>query len=270
MPHSDPPHRPDVVERYSYGWCNGPSGDAQAFRLLARVTGDAEWDRLGDACWHTVRESGLPQRIRPGFWDNNGQCCGTAGVLATACDRVVERGDDLSFATVLVDDLTARATVDADGARWSNVEHRVEPSVLEPRPGWAMGNAGILRELLRYVRIGHGGDSGYAVTWPDQPRVGPRGATMVSDPPRGRRRGESAMAKRRWSDLSDRNRRFIVIAGVCEAVLKIAALVDLRRRPAAQVRGSKKVWAGVIVLANSLGAVPVAYFLLGRRRSVDG
>ncbi len=32
--------------------------------------------------------------MRPGFWDNNGRCCGTAGVLALACDRIVERGDD--------------------------------------------------------------------------------------------------------------------------------------------------------------------------------
>lgn len=74
------------------------------------------------------------------------------------------------------------------------------------------------------------------------------------------------MAKRRWSDLSERNRRLIVVTGAAEAVLKIAALVDLRRRPADQVKGSKKVWAAAIVLVNSVGAVPIAYFLLGRRR----
>lgn len=74
------------------------------------------------------------------------------------------------------------------------------------------------------------------------------------------------MAKRRWSDLSERDRRFIVVAGAAETVLKIAALVDLRRRAADEVRGSKKVWATAIVLANSLGAVPIAYFVLGRRR----
>jgi len=90
VPHSDPPHRPDIVERYSYGWCNGPAGDAQVFRLLAQVTGDDAWVALDDRCWHTVRESGLPRRIRPGFWGNNGRCCGTAGVLALACERIVE------------------------------------------------------------------------------------------------------------------------------------------------------------------------------------
>ncbi len=78
------------------------------------------------------------------------------------------------------------------------------------------------------------------------------------------------MAKRRWSDLSERDRRLIMITGAVEAVLKIAALVDLRRRPADEVRGSKKVWATVIVLANSAGAVPIAYFVLGRRRRLTG
>jgi hypothetical protein len=127
VPHSDPPHRPDLIERYSYGWCNGPAGDAQVFRLLARIFADDAWTALGDRCWCTVRASGLPRRIRPGFWDNNGRCCGTARVLALACDRIVERGDDFTFASILVDDLAARATVDEAGARWSNYEHRGHP-----------------------------------------------------------------------------------------------------------------------------------------------
>lgn len=192
VPHSDPPHRPEVIERYSYGWCNGPAGDAQAFRLLRRVTGDTSWARLEDACWRTVLDSGLPHRIRPGFWDNNGRCCGSAGVLALACDRVVERGDDLSFAGVLVDDLVFRATVDADGARWSNHEHRVTPSDLEPLAGWAMGNAGIVRELLRYVRLSRGEDGRYAVTWPDHPQSSPDGAILAARvaPARAATRGE--------------------------------------------------------------------------------
>ena len=172
VPHSDPPHRPDIIERYSYGWCNGPSGDAQVFRLLARITTDETWNAMGDRCWRTVRESGLPRRIRPGFWDNNGRCCGTAGVLALACDRIAERGDDFDFANVLVDDLTAHATVDDEGVRWSNYEHRATPSDLEPRAGWAMGNAGILCELLRYARLSEGGAAGYAVAWPAHPVTG--------------------------------------------------------------------------------------------------
>ncbi|MGZ4485030.1 MAG: lanthionine synthetase LanC family protein [Nocardioidaceae bacterium] len=169
VPHSDPQQDPDRIERYSFGWCHGPAGDAQVFRLLQQHTSDPQWTDLQDRCWHTVLTSGLPQRIRPGFWDNSGRCCGTAGVLALACDRAVEAGDGLEFATVLVGDLAERATVAPTGARWSNLEHRVEPPELEPRRGWAMGNAGIVRELLRYARICDGRDPSYAVQWPDHP-----------------------------------------------------------------------------------------------------
>lgn len=183
--HSTPQYRPDVVERVSYGWCHGPAGDAQVFRLLRDLTADPAWSVLADRCWHTVTRSGLPERLRPGFWDNNGRCCGTAGVLALACDRFAEqpgqrerqartdqkRQEPYDFAGVLVTDLVARAIRDGDGVRWSNVEHRATPSDLEPCTGWAMGNAGIVRELLRFVRLGRGGDARYAFAWPDQPQV---------------------------------------------------------------------------------------------------
>ena len=71
---------------------------------------------------------------------------------------------------------------------------------------------------------------------------------------------------RRWSDLDERTRRLIVLGAVFEGCLKVAALADLRRRPAAQIRGRKGVWAAVVTLANAVGAVPLAYFLFGRRR----
>jgi len=171
VPHSDPQDRPELIERHSYGWCHGPTGDAQVFRLLRDVLGEPYWSQLTDRCWHTVTHSGLPSRVRPGFWDNNGRCCGTAGVLALACDRIAEQNEQPDFARVLVADLLSRSTVDADGARWSNVEHRVSPSSLEPRTGWAMGNAGIVRELLRFARVDSGRDAGYALAWPDHPPV---------------------------------------------------------------------------------------------------
>jgi hypothetical protein len=74
------------------------------------------------------------------------------------------------------------------------------------------------------------------------------------------------MAARKWSDLSQRTRRLIVAAGVAEGSLKIAALIDMKRRPASQIRGKKWIWAPVVLAVNSLGAAPLAYFLFGRRR----
>jgi hypothetical protein len=181
--HSDPPHRPDIIERYSYGWCNGPAGDAIVFRLLGDVTGDRSWAALGDRCWHTLTTCGLPERLRPGFWDNSARCCGTASVLATACDRLAAQAagtgtaavdahdDTAAFAEVLVADIVARATVDAAGARWSNCEYKATPPELEPQTGWAHGNAGIVRELLRYARLRTGREAAYAFAMPDHPQV---------------------------------------------------------------------------------------------------
>ncbi len=69
--------------------------------------------------------------------------------------------------------------------------------------------------------------------------------------------------KRRWSELSGAQRGGIVAAGVVQLSLCAAALADLRRRPAEQVRGSKKLWTAACFV-NVVG--PIAYFTLGRRR----
>ncbi|WP_229074834.1 hypothetical protein [Actinoplanes sp. DH11] len=73
------------------------------------------------------------------------------------------------------------------------------------------------------------------------------------------------MAKRRWRDLSRSQKRTIIVVGVVETALKTAMAVDLKRRPAQQVRGPKWLWAGS-TLINSGGVVPIAYFLFGRIR----
>jgi hypothetical protein len=71
------------------------------------------------------------------------------------------------------------------------------------------------------------------------------------------------MAKHKWSDLSQGRRRFIVVAAVAEASLKAVMLIDLKRRPADQIRGSKWMWMP-LAFVNLVG--PVSYFAIGRRR----
>jgi hypothetical protein len=72
--------------------------------------------------------------------------------------------------------------------------------------------------------------------------------------------------RRRWSDLSEGQRRLVALGAALDGALKIAALADIKRRPAGQIRGRKWVWATVVTLANSAGIVPLTYFLVGRRR----
>ena len=78
------------------------------------------------------------------------------------------------------------------------------------------------------------------------------------------------MAKRRWKDLSPRARRLIVVAGVADFSLKAVALADLKRRPASEIRGPKRVWVPVVALVNSAGVIPLSYLAIGRRRPGSG
>ena len=58
-----------------------------------------------------------------------------------------------------------------------------------------------------------------------------------------------------------------MVGGTFDGLLKIAALVDLWRRRSDQVRGRKRAWATALLFVNSVGGVPIAYFVVGRRRS---
>ena len=72
------------------------------------------------------------------------------------------------------------------------------------------------------------------------------------------------MARTTWQELSPRRRRIVIVTGVVDGVLKVAALVDLWRRPAAEVRGSKAWWAASLAVTNSAGVLPIVYFTYGR------
>jgi hypothetical protein len=74
----------------------------------------------------------------------------------------------------------------------------------------------------------------------------------------------------RWSDLSESSRRLVIAAAIGEAVLKTAVLIDIRRRPASQVRGSKRMWIIAAALVNSAGIGPLSYFAFGQRRHAEG
>ena len=66
-----------------------------------------------------------------------------------------------------------------------------------------------------------------------------------------------------WSELSGTQQAAILVAASIELALTATALVDLVRRPAAEVRGPKGLWAlGVFV--QPIG--PIAYLTYGRHR----
>lgn len=72
--------------------------------------------------------------------------------------------------------------------------------------------------------------------------------------------------RKKWDDLHPRTRRIILVGALVDGAAKAAALLDLKQRPADEVRGSKSVWATTITLVNSAGILPLVYFLRGRVR----
>ena len=73
-------------------------------------------------------------------------------------------------------------------------------------------------------------------------------------------------ASKQWSDLSEGNRRLLIAVAAADITLRIAALVDIKRRPASQIRGRKWAWATAVAIVNSAGILPISYFVFGRRQ----
>ncbi len=69
--------------------------------------------------------------------------------------------------------------------------------------------------------------------------------------------------KRKWSELSSRERVVIVLLAVLQIGLLAAAQRDLARREADEVNGPKRLWR-LLCLINFAG--PIAYFAVGRKR----
>jgi hypothetical protein len=71
------------------------------------------------------------------------------------------------------------------------------------------------------------------------------------------------MRSKQRRDLTDAQQRGIVFLGVLQLALLITALIDIRRRPADAINGSKRLWTAVVFI-NGIG--PLAYFVVGRKR----
>jgi lantibiotic modifying enzyme len=185
VPHIIPGN--EDIETFTYSWCHGPAGTSLLFAALDRAGVPAvagrtpyDWER---ACLHSLRTSGIPERLHPGFWDNDGRCCGTAGVGDVVLSMWQRHGhdDELAFAVTLADALVERSISErsADGVDhtyWRFVEHRNDDPLLPPGVGWMQGVAGIAAYLFRIARVLEQGRTAPAVarmdTWWSLPAAG--------------------------------------------------------------------------------------------------
>jgi lantibiotic modifying enzyme len=157
VPHVVPLH--DDLDTYTYSWCHGPAGTSLLFAALDRVGVDAvagrtpyDWER---ACLRSLQTSGIPERVYPGFWDNDGRCCGTAGVGDVVLSMWQRHGndDELAFATTVDEAVVERSINDGPYTYWRFLEHRNEDPLKPPGVGWMQGVAGIAAYLFRIARV---------------------------------------------------------------------------------------------------------------------
>ncbi len=143
-------HEPDGKDLYYLGWCHGPTGTSQLFYRLYQVTGDKSWMNWVERCGRAVLKSGIPEKEHPGFWNNVGQCCGSAGVAEffLSLHRITGKQEYLDFAKRLTSDLLKRGTRDESGLRWIQAEHRTQPKLLVAQTNLMQGAAGIGLYLL--------------------------------------------------------------------------------------------------------------------------
>jgi hypothetical protein len=69
-----------------------------------------------------------------------------------------------------------------------------------------------------------------------------------------------------WRDLTAREKAPLLLRGIVQSALLAAALLDIYRRPAEEIKGSKWLWSAM-AFANFMGIGPIAYFVFGRRRA---
>lgn len=166
--HHEP--EPDGKDLYYLGWCHGPAGTSRLFTQLHAATGDERWLGWVKKGARSLLASGIPERETPGFWNNAGQCCGSAGVADFFLDLHRRTGEEpyLAFARRLARNLLARATpTPGDGLKWVHAEHRTRPDYTYAQTGYMQGAAGIGLLLLRMNAVEKGRE--WTLRLPDAP-----------------------------------------------------------------------------------------------------
>ena len=146
-------HEPeeDGKDLYYLGYCHGPVGTARLWHQLAKVTGEKEWTDWVHKSARGIMKSGIPEQQTPGFWNNVGQCCGSAGVAEFFLNlhKLTGSKEYLAFSERVTAQLLKVGTRDEKGLRWVHAEHRVRPQEVFAQTGWMQGASGIAAWLVR-------------------------------------------------------------------------------------------------------------------------
>ena len=161
---------PDNKNLYYLGWCHGPVGTSRLWIRLNQIDPKAGWLTWAKKGAKGILASGIPEKQTSGFWNNLGQCCGSAGVADFFLDFGKLTGDRTctDYSRRVARNILARATrTSGDGLKWVHAEHRIRPEYTYAQTGYMQGAAGIGMLLLRMAAEEKGGGWGFRL--PDSP-----------------------------------------------------------------------------------------------------
>ena len=148
-------HSPGGEDLFYLGWCHGPPGTSAVLLALGEIANRDDFTKMGRMGATTILKNGLFKNRTPGFWNNVGQCCGTAGVAVFLATMFYETNEKVYLAECrrLTEDLLNRATIvelpdGKVGLNWLQAEHRTRPDGLKAQTGFMQGAAGIGQWLL--------------------------------------------------------------------------------------------------------------------------
>jgi lantibiotic modifying enzyme len=143
-------HEPEGEDLFYLGWCHGPVGTSRLFYRLYEITEDPAWMEWVERGAAALLQSGIPEKETPGFWNNVGVCCGSAGVaeFCLSLHRLTRKTQYMDFVSRLTDQILAKGTRGDSGLSWTQAEHRSRPQFLQAQTGLMQGAAGIGLWLL--------------------------------------------------------------------------------------------------------------------------
>ena len=149
-------------------------GTARLFYRLTQVTIDDQWMQWVKRGAHSLVNREIDTKRTPGFWNNVGQCCGSAGVASFFLDlhAITHEAEYAAFARSVSQDVVQRSTSveigdQQVGLKWIQAEHRVQPELLQAQTGFMQGAAGIGLLLLQLDALETGREFGLHL--PDSP-----------------------------------------------------------------------------------------------------
>lgn len=155
-----PHHFPDGEKLFYLGWCHGPVGTCRLFERINQLDQDKKWIELNQSAIAHLKSMELEKTRTPGFWNNVGICCGSAGVASFFLDQYSATGKEeyIVQARRLAEDIISRAELKKheDGFEtlfFPQAEHRVRPELIQSQTGLMQGAAGVGLMLLQLHEI---------------------------------------------------------------------------------------------------------------------